>query len=151
MNAKSNVRVNGKLGEEFDVSVGVHHGSLFSSFCSLWSWEPDLKSRDFKSGLPWEMLYADDLVSNAESLEKLTEEFEPLRSGMNLKGLRMNMGKTKVMISSIGAGPVFKSGKYPCGVCQEGVGTNDDDDDDKRRKAVDFHIQIRHSHTQVFC
>ena len=48
------------------------------------------------------MLYADDLVLTAESLENLTEKFEMCRSGMNSEGLRVNMGKTKVMIRSIG-------------------------------------------------
>ena len=42
-------------------------------------------SLDFRYGLPLEMLYADDLVLIAESLEKLKEKFELWRSGMNSK------------------------------------------------------------------
>ena len=39
-------------------------------------------------------------------------------------GLRVNMGKTNVMRCRVGAGSVIKSGKDPCGVCNEGVGSN---------------------------
>ena len=41
---------------------------------------------------------------------------------MEGKGLRINMGKTKVLISGL---DVFqKSGKDACGMCLKGVGTN---------------------------
>ena len=37
------------------------------------------------------------------------------------KGLRVNMGKTKIMESGINLDVLKKSGKYPCGVCLTGV------------------------------
>ena len=40
------------------------------------------------------------------------------------KGLRVNMGKTKIMESGINLDVLKKSGKYPCGVCQSGVGSS---------------------------
>src|SRR2546425_8362115 len=40
------------------------------------------------------------------------------------KGLRMNIGKTKVMNCKVGVGQVENSGKYPCGICRTGVGGN---------------------------
>ena len=40
------------------------------------------------------------------------------------KGLRVNMGKTKVLISLLGLDVLQKSGKDPCGMCLNGVGTN---------------------------
>ena len=43
---------------------------------------------------------------------------------MEQKGLQVNSGKTKVMISLCGQNPKNKSGKFPCGVCQKGVGRN---------------------------
>ena len=39
------------------------------------------------------------------------------------KGLRVNMGKTKIMESGINLDVLKKSGKYPCGVCLTGVGS----------------------------
>ena len=43
---------------------------------------------------------------------------------MELKGLRVNIGKTKVMRCQVGIGQAEESGKYPCGVCRQGVGDN---------------------------
>ena len=39
------------------------------------------------------------------------------------KGLRVNMGKTKIMESGIHLDLLKKSGKYPCGVCLTVVGS----------------------------
>ena len=71
-----------------------------------------------------ELLYADDLVLMAESEELLVEKIQKWKAGMEDRGLRVNMGKTKVMRCRIDAGQVQKSGKYPCGVCGKGVGSN---------------------------
>ena len=43
---------------------------------------------------------------------------------MERKGLRVNMGKTKIMVSGPNLDLLKKSGKDPCGVCQTGVGRN---------------------------
>ena len=40
------------------------------------------------------------------------------------KGLRVNAGKTKVMICGTGMDLLQSSGKYPCPVCRTGVGNN---------------------------
>mgnify|MGYP001824797758 CR=1 FL=1 len=46
------------------------------------------------------------------------------KNGLEESGLRVNVGKTKVMRCCDGAGQVVKTGKYPCGVCGRGVGRN---------------------------
>ena len=43
---------------------------------------------------------------------------------MEAKGLRVNMGKTKVMRCQVGKVQQGNSGKWPCGVCGKGVGRN---------------------------
>ena len=43
---------------------------------------------------------------------------------MEKKGLRVNAGKTKVMICSTGLDLLQSSGEYPCAVCRTGVGNN---------------------------
>ena len=43
---------------------------------------------------------------------------------MRAKGLRVNTGKTKVLISKPGAGPWRRLGRWPCTVCGRGVGAN---------------------------
>ena len=67
-NAKTAVNINGTIGEAFHVKVGVHQGSVLSPL--LFIIDSEALSREFGSGLPWE-LYADDLVLIAESLEEL--------------------------------------------------------------------------------
>ena len=70
------------------------------------------------------MLYADDLVIIAETLEELRIRYNTWKDSMESKGLRVNLAKTKIMISGVGKGPTFTSGENPCGVCSKGVGTN---------------------------
>ena len=74
-------------------------------------------SREFRTGCPWELLYADDLMISAESMEELLVKVQTWTTEMEKKGLRVNMGKTKIMESGINLDVLKKSGKYPCGVC----------------------------------
>ena len=46
------------------------------------------------------------------------------KSKFDEKGLRVNVDKTKVMISGRNLNTLKKSGKFPCGVCFSGVGSN---------------------------
>ena len=46
------------------------------------------------------------------------------KEGMELKGLRVNTSKTKVMCCKVRSGQMENSGKWPCGVCRKGVGAN---------------------------
>jgi hypothetical protein len=116
------VRLGGRVSQGFGVKVGVHQGSVLSPLLFIIVMEA--LSRKFRGGLPMELLYADDLVLMAESEELLLEKLRKWKTGMEEKGLRVNMGKTKVMRCQVDAGQVVKTGKYPCGVCQKGVGTN---------------------------
>ena len=45
-------------------------------------------------------------------------------NGVSGLGLRVNMTKTKIMKCQPKAGLREESGKYPCGVCKNGVGAN---------------------------
>ena len=46
------------------------------------------------------------------------------KEAMEKKGLRVNAGKTKVMICGTGLDLLQSSGEYPCAVCRTGVGNN---------------------------
>ena len=81
-------------------------------------------SREFRAGVPWGDLYADDLVIIAASMESLVERLELWKNGMEAKGLRVNAAKTKVMICGSGLDVLPKSGKHPCAVCRTGMGSN---------------------------
>ena len=63
------VRVGDGYSEEFGVGVGVHQGSVLSPLLFIIVLEA--LSRDFHTGCPWELLYADDLMISAGSKEEL--------------------------------------------------------------------------------
>ena len=52
-------------------------------------------SREFRSDVPWEMLYADDLVIIAEGLVELEERYLTWKNNIESKGLKVNIGKAK--------------------------------------------------------
>ena len=79
-------------------------------------------SCEFRAGVPWEDLYADDLVIIADSLEECVRRLLIWKEAMEKKGLRVNAGKTKVMIFGTGLDLLQSSGEYPCAVCRTGVG-----------------------------
>ena len=81
-------------------------------------------SQEFRSGVPWEDLYADDLVIIAELLEECVRRLLTWKEAMEKKGLRVNAGKTKIMICSTGLDLLQSSGEIPCAVCPTGVGSN---------------------------
>ena len=68
-------------------------------------------SREVQAGVPWEDLYAD---------EECVRRLLIWREAMEKKGLRVNAGKTKVMICGKGLDLLQSSGKYPCDVCRGG-------------------------------
>ena len=116
------VKLNCGTTKDFPVKVGVHQGSVLSLLLFIIVMEA--LSRQFRTGLPWELLYADDLVLLAKTREELKIMLERWRSEMESKGLRVNVGKTKVMRCQAGTGQVEESGEYPCGVCRKGVDSN---------------------------
>ena len=118
----SQVRVNGTYSDPFEVKVGVHQGSVLSPLLFIIVLEA--LSREYRTGCPWELLYADDLVIIASSEEELISKLRLWKLQMEGKGLRVNMGKTKVMISGPDLNPLKDSGRFPCSVCRDGVGGN---------------------------
>ena len=121
-NTRSKVRVNNTYSDEFGVKVGVHQGSVLSPL--LFVIVLEALSRMFRTGTPWELLYADDLVISAETEEGLKMKLNKWKIEMEVKGLRINMGKTKIMVSGVNLQTLKDSGKYPCSVCRKGVGSN---------------------------
>ena len=121
-NSKSRVRVNGQLSDVFNVNVGVHQGSVLSPLLFILVMEA--LSREFRTGVPWELLYADDLVIVAETLELCIEKYKAWKLALENKGLHVNTKKTKFMVSDVEHSLLRDSGAYPCAVCRSGVGAN---------------------------
>lgn len=59
------VRVNGDLNDEFSVNIGAHQSSILSPL--LFIMVLDALSWDFRTGIQWGLLCADELVLAAES------------------------------------------------------------------------------------
>ena len=78
-------------------------------------------SREFRAGVPWKDLYADDLVIIADSLEECVRRLLIWKEAMEK---RVNAGKTKIMICGTGLDLLQSSGEYPCAVCRTGVSNN---------------------------
>ena len=121
-NVRSRVRVGDEYSEEFSVEVGVHQGSVLSPLLFIIVLEA--LSLQFRTGCPWELLYADDLVIIANTKQELLDKVQVWKEGMEEKGLRVNMGKTKCMISGLQLNRLQKTGKHPCAVCLAGTGSN---------------------------
>ena len=76
-----------------EVKVGAHRGSVLSPL--IFIVVLGAISRAFRVGLPWELLYADDLALAAET--EVLDMLKRWTDGMGSKGFRVNIGKTKVM------------------------------------------------------
>ena len=94
------VRTDAGLSESFEVNVGLHHGSVLSPL--LFAAVMDVVSSEARSGLPSELLYADDLVIMTPTMEQLGRRVADWRASLLGKGLKVNSEKSKVMVGSSG-------------------------------------------------
>ena len=115
------IRVGDGYSEEFSVGVDVHQGSVLCPLPFIIAL--DALSREFRTGCPWELLFADDLMVSAEPMDELLVKLKTWKLELK-KGLRVNMGKSKIIEFGMVLDLLKKSGKDPCGVCQKGVGRN---------------------------
>ena len=63
-----------------------------------------------------------ELVIMADTLDECLVRLRIWKTGMERKGLRVNMKKTKFLITRIGLDLLKDSGKYPYAVCRKGLG-----------------------------
>ena len=54
----------------------------------------------------------------------MLEKFRVWKANLESKGLRVNVGKTKILVSVHNAPKPVDGSKFPCGVCNKGVGIN---------------------------
>ena len=64
-----------------------------------------------------ELLYADDLVVIAETEEDLIKRLNEWKDNVENRVMRVNMNKTKVMITEEQQKVMQKAVRWPCGVC----------------------------------
>jgi len=120
--AKTVVRTVYGNSKSFEVKVGVHQGSGLSPL--LFVIVMEAISRELRVALPWVLLYADDFAVIAETEEEVIKRLNEWKENVESKGMRANMNKTKVMISGERQMVWQKTVRWPCGVCNKGVGSN---------------------------
>jgi len=120
--AKIVVRTVNGNSKSFEVKVGMHQGSALSPL--LFVIVMEAISTEIRVALPWELLYADDLAVIAETEEELIKRLNEWKNNVESKGMRVNMNKTKVMISGERQKMRQKTVRWPCGVCSKGVCSN---------------------------
>ena len=59
--------------------MGVHQGSVLSPLLFI---VLEALSRELRTGCPWELLYADDLMVSAESMEELLVKVQTWKTEM---------------------------------------------------------------------
>ena len=79
--------------------------------------------KNARKGWMKEILDADDLVLMGETMEKLRQKFDEWREVFESKGMRVNFGKTKLMVSGMEE-KTFDSKIDPCGGCGTRVMSN---------------------------
>ena len=94
---KTRVRVGLELSEEFKVKVVVHQGSVLSLLD--FAIAVDVVTESVRNDLMSEMLYKDDMVLMGDMMEGLREKFWKWKEVFETKGLKVNLGKTKVVVS----------------------------------------------------
>ena len=59
-----------------------------------------MSSAEFRCGLPCELLFADEPAVATDTEEEIQRSWRGWQIGMESKGLKVNTGKTEVMVSS---------------------------------------------------
>ena len=77
------------------MNVGLHQWAVLSPL--LFVSVMDVLSSEARNGLPFELLYTDDLVLMAPIMEQLGRRVNEWRASPHDKGLKVNAGKSKVM------------------------------------------------------
>nr|XP_027229376.1 uncharacterized protein LOC113821128 [Penaeus vannamei] len=103
MNKETKTLVHTPCGDTdpFCVNVGLHQGSALSPF--LFLIVIDILTSELREEEPqdlWKLLFADDLVSVAETEEELQRRYLAWKEKMNQGGSQVNMSKTEGMMSS---------------------------------------------------
>jgi len=56
-------------------------------------------TKEINKGVPWELIFADDLALTEESQLEVMRVFEESKAAMESKGFKVNMEKTKLMVN----------------------------------------------------
>ena len=112
--AKTVVKTSHGINGKPEVKVGVHQGSVFSSFLFVM----EALTSEIREDLPWKTLFADDLMLVAECMESMKEVLV-WKKQMKGKEMYLNVKKTKDVLSGKNYGETDRSAQWPCNVWKE--------------------------------
>ena len=81
--------------EGYDVKVGLHQGSALSP--CLFAMVMYRMTDDIREEAPWNMVFADDIVSCSESKEQVEEKLKCWRYALDRRGMKVSSRKTEYM------------------------------------------------------
>ena len=88
--ATTTVRSAAGLTEEFKVGVELHQGSALSLF--LFAIIIDRLMEDIRKDVPWDMLFADDIMLSRQNHSKLEDDLEIWRNALERRGMKARAG-----------------------------------------------------------
>jgi hypothetical protein len=94
-NVVTSVRTSDGDTNDFPINIGLHQGSALSPY--LFALMMDEVTRDIQGGIPWCMLFADDVVLVDESRTRVDQKLELWRRTLKAKGFRLSRSKTEYM------------------------------------------------------
>ena len=84
----------------------------------------EVTSREISGELPWELLYADDLVLIAQNEDELRQKLLTWKSTLEAEGLKAIVSKTKVVFGGKCNKAAVWHVECLCGLCSKIVGRN---------------------------
>jgi hypothetical protein len=94
-NVVTSVRTSDGDTNDFSINIGLHQGSALSPY--LFALVMDEVTRDIQGGIPWCMLFADDVVLVDESMTGVDQKLELWRRTLEAKGFRFSRSKMEYM------------------------------------------------------
>jgi hypothetical protein len=94
-NIVTSVRTSDGDTNDFPINIGLHQRSALSPY--LFALVMDEVTRDIQCGIPWYMLFADDVVLVDESRTGVDQKLELWRRTLETKGFRFSRSKMEYM------------------------------------------------------
>jgi hypothetical protein len=94
-NIVTSVQTSDGCTNDFSINIGLHQGSALSSY--LFALVIDEVTIDIQDGIPWCMLFVDDVVLVEESMTKVDQKLKLWRQTLEVKCFRLNRSKTEYM------------------------------------------------------
>jgi hypothetical protein len=94
-NVVTSVRTSDRDINDFSINIGLHQGSALSPY--LFALVMDEVTKNIQGGIPWCMLFADDVVLMDTSITGVDQKLELWRQTLESKGFMLSRSKTEYM------------------------------------------------------